>query len=148
VRGNGTMVWRDPFKVDGDQEIAAVVVDEAGHRHKLDAGTEWTVHLSPFDIRAAYISHHDRGYIGQARVLVAGTKWAPDQETIAAVKAAEADMRRTWETIGRRRLADDIDRRASNAAAMAAAGTPGQPARRETADARDYFAEVEEAPAL
>jgi hypothetical protein len=122
VRGNGTMVWRDPFKVDGDQEIAAVVVDEAGHRHKLDAGTEWTVHLSPFDIRAAYISHHDRGYIGQARVLVAGTKWAPDQETIAAVKAAEADMRRTWETIGRRRLADDVDRRVRNAAAMAAVG--------------------------
>lgn len=121
VRGNGTMLWHDPYRVDGPQEIAALVTDEAGHRHQLERGSRWLVHVSPFDARAAYVSHPERGYVGKAPVLVAGTRWTPDHETIAAIKTAEADLRRSWETIGRRRLAEDIDRRVANAAAMAAA---------------------------
>jgi hypothetical protein len=80
--------------------------------------------MNPFDQRRCFVSAPDGAYIGHAPVLMQGTKLAPDGETIAAVKAHEASMRREWARVGQTRLAEHYETLEANDALLTAAGKP------------------------
>jgi len=121
VRDDRTMTWKDPLRLEADTLIHAMVKLQDGSRHPLPAGSDWLVHVSPFDSRTAFVSRTDGAVVGTATIAVKGTKLAPDEETISSMKRLESQHRREWARIGQKRLSDSADMIGSNLTAFEAA---------------------------
>lgn len=137
VAPDRTMIWRDPHRVDPDKMLQAMVLLRDGSRHPLPAHSKWLVHVNPFSDRTAWVSTEEGAVVGTVPVVWAGTKLAPDAETIAGMKRLEAQERRTWARIGQARLAEHADLIDSNMSAFEAARTEDRGQKPEAGGSQD-----------
>lgn len=118
VASDRSMVWKDPHRIDPDKLLQAVVLMRDGSRHPLPAHSKWLVHVNPFSDRTAWVSTEEGAVVGTIPVVWAGTKLAPDAETIAGMKRIEAQERSTWARIGQARLSEHAELVGSNLSAF------------------------------